>query len=287
MGDVEGGGEVHGAGVVGDEEPAGFEEDAEFHEGGLAGNFDDGVGKADEVGDFVNQLGVAGAADEEDPTTGGGVEAAGEFGKSFGGPAFGGAVFGGGVEAEDGAGVEAKEFAAQGGFVGAEMEFGWNGFGVGAEAGGKVKVPVDLVALGIEDFPFEFGFVDCDGFVVVAFAARFGNDFSEEGTAPVAPVTDAAGDAGTPDFPGGSGRVGEEEGGIELVGADGGDVGKGGERKKFVGVGGMAPEVVEFFRVENGDVGVGERLPEPSDSGERHDGVADPVGGADEEALWG
>ena len=103
----------------------------------------------------------------------------------------------------------------------------------------------------------------------------------------MAPVTDAAGDTGTPYFPGGAEGVGEEEGGIELVGADGGDVGEGGEGEKFVGVGGMAPEVVKFFRVENGDVGVRERLPEPSDSGERHDGVADPVGGADEEAFWG
>ena len=97
LGDVEGGGEMHGAGVVGDEEPAGFEEDAEFHEGGLAGDFDDGVGEADEIGDFVNQLGVTGAADEEDPATGGGVEAAGDFGESFRRPAFGGAVFGSGI----------------------------------------------------------------------------------------------------------------------------------------------------------------------------------------------
>ena len=122
-----------------------------------------------------------------------------------------------------------------------------------------------------------------------------GDAVSEEPAAGVAVEADAAGNASEP---GGQGRVegvGEDDGEVEVV------VGKraakaiffgevaraalGAPGDEFVAKGLAAVKVSHPGHGEQGDARLGKAFAQGTERGQRHDGVADPVGGADEDAL--
>ena len=122
-----------------------------------------------------------------------------------------------------------------------------------------------------------------------------GNGIGEEPAAGVALETDAAGDAGEPGGERGVEGVGQDDSEVEVV------VGKRTANAPFfseiagaaLGVPGDEVVAEGFAAIEVGHPGhgeesnasVGEAFAESAQGGQRHDGVTDPVGGADENAL--
>ena len=112
-----------------------------------------------------------------------------------------------------------------------------------------------------------------------------GDGVGEEPTAGVSIVADADGDAGEPGDGGGFEGVLEEECGIEVAMAEGSGGGEFFEEGAFVGDEFVAEGLASVEggnprASEDGDASVGMVEAELLQSGERHDGVADPVCGA-------
>ena len=124
-----------------------------------------------------------------------------------------------------------------------------------------------------------------------------GDAVSEEPAAGISMEADAAGNAREP---GGQGRVegvGEDEGEVEVVlGERAAEAPFFGEvagaalsapGDEFVAEGFAAVEIGDPGHGEQGDVRLREAFTEGAQGGQGHDGVADPIGGADEDALVG
>ena len=124
---------------------------------------------------------------------------------------------------------------------------------------------------------FSFETLAGNGDVPVGGRFWVGQNVGEQGAPPVAGKTDAARNTGPPAFPRGPEGIRENYG--EVVPARRGD--------NFVEVWIVPPEVVEFGRALQGDVRGREAFAEALDGRHHHHGVANPVGGADENAVSG
>ena len=266
---------MHGSGVVGENEVAGGEEFDEFAEGGLSG---EGLGPAFEVvvhfvadGNFILR------AEQEDAGVVLVGDLAGGLGEIFGGPALG--------STEGGTRADAYDFA-----------FAQSGTAFDAGFFGAIKANEEFGGKGVDEAgaPQEFQIVEA--LVGRRVARQDGGDaVSEEPAAGVAVEADAAGNAGEP---GGQGRVegvGENDGEVEVTVGEraaeapffdeiaGAALSAPGD--EFVAEGLAAIKVSHPGHGEQGDARLGKAFAQGTERGQRHDGVADPVGGADEDTL--
>jgi hypothetical protein len=123
------------------------------------------------------------------------------------------------------------------------------------------------------------------GFVGGNFAGfGHGDGPSEEERAAIAGVADALGDASAPDKPGGGESVLEEDGHVEVEFAEAFDwVGNVFEGKDAVGEGLIFVNAGDGAAGEDGNFGLGLAAADGLEGGHGHDGVADPICGADED----
>ena len=111
----------------------------------------------------------------------------------------------------------------------------------------------------------------------------------EHQAAAVAGIADAAGNAGQPGHQGGFEGVLKKNGAVKMFAAQSpplaelGAEGSGGVEDHAVGEGLARVEFRDPGFGQHGDAGVGEARADGVQRGERHDGVADPIGGADED----
>ena len=230
--------------------------------------------------DLSGNLDVSRSTKNEPPAGNLGGDARGDFNEALREPTFGRSVFGAGIQSDERPGAFSEEFAQRGHFARGDPHSWCNEIAVGAEVTGEVEIPVGLVADGGEVFDLKLCSVDGQGFVDRLFAGGFVDGVGEEGTSPVAGKADAAWNAGAETVPSGPEGIRKDDGEVVGVPAQGD-----GGADDFVDVGVVLPEFGEFAGAGDGEPGVGVEFVEALDGRQGHDGVANPVGGADEDAL--
>jgi len=275
--ETDGCGDVHGAGIVAEEEVALREERGEIGDGGFAGEVDGGA--LEFRGDGGGDGEFAGSAEEDYVGVGVRKKNVQSFGEAVGRPAFGGAVGGPGADGD-----------ARGMRAGACFEQDLRGALAARIRDAKGDVPFVGELIEPTGAAEEFEVVKL--FVGGDFAwFGDGDGFGEEKAACVAGVADALGNLCAPGEPGGVKGVLQEEGDVESAGAE-----IGGE---FFAA---APAAVLALRIvmnqfvadllvsinvgyigagDDADMRVGVAPADGAQGGQGHDGIADPVGGAD------
>ena len=115
-------------------------------------------------------------------------------------------------------------------------------------------------------------------------------DLIEQPRAAMAGVADAARDACEPRLEGGAQGVWEDDGGLESsaqFSRDGEDAVARLDGQHGIDFGNGLPEIRELGGREDRDVGVGPAALDGAHGGDAHDGVAEPVRGADDDAEGG
>jgi len=274
--ETDGCGDVHGAGIVAEEEVTLREERGEIGDGRFAGEVDGGT--LEFGGDGGGDGKFTGGAEEDHVGVGVRKVSVQGFGEAIGGPAFGGAVGGSSTDG-DARGMRAGACFEQDlrGALAARIR----------DAKGDVRFVGELIEPICATEEFE---------VVKLFVGRNftglggGDSFGEKKRAGVAGVADALGNLCAPGEPGSVKGVLQEEGDVEFAGAK-----IGGE---FLAA---APAAVLALRIvmnqfvadllvsinvgyigagDDADMRVGVALADGAQGGQGHDGVADPVGGA-------
>ena len=278
-GKTDGSSYVHGAGIVAEEKMALREKAGQSGDSGFAREVD---GRALEFGGDGAGDGYFGwRAEEDDVGVVLGEERVDGFGETIGRPTFGGAVGSAGADSDaESVGAHARfEKSLQGAMSG----------GVGDMEGdvGIVVEPLEPAGAAKELEIVEL-------FVWRNFAGRGDLDgLREEKRAGIARVADALRDLSAPGEPGGIEGILEKKRDIEFAGAEFGGEGFAAVPAAVSAVGIVGDELVgdllvsvDFGNIGAGndaDVGFGMTLANGAERGQGHDGVADPVGGADQD----